>query len=257
MISDAARQIGHAIAVAFRVTQNDLLVAEIDILDPQPAAFQYAKSRSVKQPGDQLIARSQLDQYLLDFLGSQHNRQPFITTSPLRPAQVPERNVVHLREREQQRAEGLILCTGSHVPIDGQVLNERFHLSRGQFARFATVVKVHKPVQPFQVGLLSPDCVMGRSKCDLNLLVPLGHCPIDRREGLTPGRRLRILEPRQPVIDASLIDMAAFEYVSQEENNGPARLPQLPVSAGKLRALEFEEVDHRLSCAGTDVESPL
>src|SRR5258706_12014722 len=86
-----ARKHRHAILVALAAADHDLARGEIDVLDPEPAAFEDAKPGAVEEPGHETGRAVEPLEHRTHFVARQDHRQalgPPGAHDPVEPGQV-------------------------------------------------------------------------------------------------------------------------------------------------------------------------
>jgi len=121
-----------AVAVALPLADEDLVPAEVDVLDPQAARFEDAETGAVHQRGHQARRAIHALEDQADLVGRQNDGK---AGGPLRPDDLVEPGEVdaeHVAVQEQQGRQGLVLGRCRHAPVDGEVGEEGGHFRRTQ-----------------------------------------------------------------------------------------------------------------------------
>ena len=116
---------GQAIFPTLAVTDDDLSMFEIDVLDAQLKGFQQTQPASVEKPAHQPIPARQIVQQGARFGARQHDGQPHRTFGVDEIAEPGELSTENHLVEEQQRREGLVLGRSAHLPRVGEARKER------------------------------------------------------------------------------------------------------------------------------------
>ena len=117
-----------------------MVLAEIDVLDPEAEAFHQSQPGAVQQAGHEMLVAVELGQDGADLGAGEDDREPFRPLGPARRRCDRERAIQDDLVEEQQGTHRLILGRGRDVPFDRQMSEEGFdlafaHLERMPLAR--------------------------------------------------------------------------------------------------------------------------
>jgi hypothetical protein len=136
-----AGQQGDAVLRALAVADDEMALAEVDVLDPEAEAFQQSEAGAVEQAGHQSIRAVELVEDGADLVAGQDRREPLGPPGRGDPAEVLERPAQDLAIEEEDRMQGLILGGGGDIPIDREVGQERLQLGRPHLQGMALAVE--------------------------------------------------------------------------------------------------------------------
>ena len=139
---------------ALSVADEDLAVAEVQILDAQAQAFGEAQSTSIEQFGHQLGYAAHFVDDGHGFLVGQYGGQMVGTGGP---EKVGGERQVHLKDvfvQEGYGAERLVLGGGRYTALGGEIGYVRLDFRRAHFFGVAFVVEEDEAFDPVHVGLL-------------------------------------------------------------------------------------------------------
>jgi hypothetical protein len=142
---------GEAVLEAFAVTNDNLALAEVDVLDAQAEALHEAQPAAIEELGRELVGAGEAAHELLDLFPSEDSGEVVGPTS----AQGVEGNVdveaENVTVEEEQGAEGLVLGWGGDFPIDGEVGEEGLDLGGTHVSGVAFVLVEDESTDPGQV----------------------------------------------------------------------------------------------------------
>lgn len=150
----ASGQDGDAILLTFSIPDDDLVLGEIELLDPQAHALADAKSGAVEQFGHQHMVPGQAGEQRADFLGGEDGWQAFWSFSAHGFGLEFEGLVEDVPIEVEDCAEGLVLGGGGDVFIDGEVGEEEFQVLWPHVDGVAFAVEEDEAADPAQVSLL-------------------------------------------------------------------------------------------------------
>ncbi len=119
-------QEGHAVLLPLAVADDEVVLAEIDVLDPEAEAFHQPQTGAVEQAGHEEFLAVELGQDGADLGAREDDGQP---SGPLRPAGVDATFQRPLEDdliEEEQRAHRLVLGRCGDVLVDRQMGEEGF-----------------------------------------------------------------------------------------------------------------------------------
>ncbi len=153
-------QHGDAVLLPFAVPDEQLVGAEVDVFGPQAQGFEQAQAGAVEQRRDQEIGAGEALQDLAHFGAAQDDWQAlggFGARDVLQPAELM---LEDFAVQKQQRAEGLRLGAGAHLPVNRKGGQEAGDLLLAHLVGVAAVVKQDVPADPALVRFLGPPAVM-------------------------------------------------------------------------------------------------
>lgn len=163
-LHDALGEHGDSVFGAFTISNDDLAVAEIEILHAKTQAIHQPKACSVEQGGHQRERRLQLREKAGNFLTSENYRQfPW----PLRPgklAEIPELDFEDLLVEEYNGIKRLILGRRSDFAFHSQMAQECVDFGGPHLIRMSLTVEENESPNPLQVGFFRPQAVVFDSK---------------------------------------------------------------------------------------------
>ena len=159
--AQALRQERRPVLLPFPVADEEMPLAEVDVLDPEPEAFHQPEPRAVEQPGHQPGRAVELGEDRADLVAGQDDRQPLRPLGPDHVVADPVEGPVEddLIE-EQQGGQSLILGRGRDLPVDRQMVEEGYDLSFSHLVGMPFAVEEDELPDPADVSLLRPDAVM-------------------------------------------------------------------------------------------------
>lgn len=183
---ERAGQEGDAILPALAVADEDVALAEVDVLDPEPEAFHQPQPGSIEEAGHQPGRAVELIEDGVDLVAGQDGGQALGPTGGDDAGPLLERLTENLAIEEKDGAEGLILGRGGDIPLDGQVGQERFQLGDAHLPGMALAVEEDESPDPIDVGIFRPDAVMQDADPIPHLVEQPGHVRPDRFGRLFP-----------------------------------------------------------------------
>jgi hypothetical protein len=154
-----------AILAPLSVPDDQLLSAEVDVLDPQAQSFEKAQTGPVQQAGVQLLDAGHLVQDRRDLAAGQDDGDAVGTLGVNNVRQPIDLPAQDLLVQEQQPGQGLILCRRGDAAIHRQHGQEGADLGLTQVVGMAFAVEENEPPDPGDVGLFRswahvprPDC---------------------------------------------------------------------------------------------------
>ena len=127
------REHRESIFFSFSIPHQDLFPLQIDILDPQSAAFQQPQPCTIEQASHKLMRILHETEDPLDLFRGQHLRQMLGLFGPNNIVDPTEVYLENLVVEKNKSVESLVLGAGSHLPLRsklGQILGN-FWLTHG------------------------------------------------------------------------------------------------------------------------------
>lgn len=152
-VSHAFWQHRHPFAHPFAVAHGDLAIAEIDILDAEPKAFEQPQSAPVEKFAHQLIRAPELIEDGPRFSSGKDDRDFRGTFYALNVVEKAESSPQNFLIEKKQRREGLVLSGSCDVFFYGQVGQEGGDLAFTHFSRVPFLVEEDEAPDPIEVGL--------------------------------------------------------------------------------------------------------
>lgn len=106
---------------------------------------------------------------LLDLLAGEHGREAFGLLGAEGVDGLLDGLAEHLTIEEEDGLEGLILCAGGHVLLDGQVGEERLDLGGAHLGGVALVVEADEALVRMDGGLLRGGRGSGSNESDIDM----------------------------------------------------------------------------------------
>lgn len=144
---------GNAVVLAFSITDDDLVVAEVDVFDAQAQAFHQAQARAIEQLGHEPGNAVHAVEDGAGFLGGEDGGQGFGFFGAKDVGGDFDGGFENVAVEKEDSAEGLVLGGGGDVLFDGEVGEELLDFLESHISGVAFVVKEDVAFYPFAVGL--------------------------------------------------------------------------------------------------------
>jgi hypothetical protein len=141
-----------AVAGALTLADEDLVLGEVEILDPQAEAFHQSQAAAVEQASHKLVGAGEAAQDFVDFQACEDGGEGFGAVGAHELSGEVEFEVEDGAVEEEQSAERLVLGGGRDVVVDGEGGEERFDVVRGEEGRVSLFVEEDEAADPMQVG---------------------------------------------------------------------------------------------------------
>jgi hypothetical protein len=171
---EALRKRRHPIFAAFAITNHNLALGKIDILDAQPHALHQAQSTAIEQLGHELMDTAERVQHPSNLVARQHGREMFGLLGAHSLDGTLERLLEYLCVQEQQHAQRLILGGGGDMLFYRQVGQKSFDLRQPKIARVALAVEQHIAFDPADIGFFGTERIMFTAQDGTNLIEQAG-----------------------------------------------------------------------------------
>ena len=129
------------------------MVGEIDVLDAQLEAFAQAQTGAVKQARHQPSGSFQFAEQRAHFRFGKNNRQTYRPLCPHHSIQPRQFQRQHLRIKEEQRGQRLILRRRGDVALGRKMAKERADLCRPHLARMPLAGEKDETLDPVHISL--------------------------------------------------------------------------------------------------------
>jgi len=161
---------GCPILAPLPIPDGDLVLAEVDVFDPQAQAFHQAHPGPVEKGQEEMIDPGQPRKGASHFVPRQHDRQ---MPSPFGPDQPFE--LAHLAPQDgpvekEQGAQGLGLGRRADPLVHRQMGQEGIHLNFAHLRRMALPMEQDVVTYPMKVGLLRPQAHVPHPQCVTDLV---------------------------------------------------------------------------------------
>lgn len=150
---------GHPVPSSLPVPDPDLPTFEIDVLDPQPRAFQEAEPRAVQERPHEPWRTGQVIEDPGHLGAGEDDRKPGRPPGSHQAVEPFELDPQHLAVEKQDRAQGLVLGRRADVPLDGEMREKGGGLRLGQLPGMAHPVEPDVAADPSDVRLLGTGTV--------------------------------------------------------------------------------------------------
>jgi len=154
------RQEGDSLAHAFAFADADLVVAEIDVFDPEAQDFEEAEATAVEEVDHEPIIPFELGKDGPDFGAGKDDRKLRRAPDAFHAGEVLELPLEDLPIKEEEGAEGLILGGGGDAAVDGEVTEEGGNLRFAQLLGVAFAMEEDEAANPIEIRLLGADAVV-------------------------------------------------------------------------------------------------
>ena len=149
-----------ALAHAFAFANEDLVVAEIDVLDAQAEEFHQSQTGTVEQLRHQTIIVFQLPDHPAGLVPGEDDGELRWAPDAFDTGDELELSIEDLLKEEKEGAERLILRGGGDVEISREVTEKGSDLGLTHLVRMAFAMEDYEATDPIQVGLFRPEGVM-------------------------------------------------------------------------------------------------
>lgn len=152
----------HAILVALASAHDDLVPAEIDVLDAQAAALEQSQPGAIHQIRHESRGPVQAPEDGADFLARQHDGETFGSARPHDPVEPWHVELEDLAIQEEQRAERLILGGRGNPAVHRERRQKAGDLGGAHFSGMTTAVKDDVASDPRHVRRFGVATVVAR-----------------------------------------------------------------------------------------------
>ena len=142
------------------VTNQDLPITKIHILDPQLQAFTEPQPLAVEQACHQPFRTAQLFQQCTRFLRSKHRRASYRGLGVHEPVEPWKGRGKNFLVKKQQRSQRLVLRRRGDVARGSKIGQERRYLRRSQLTRVAFSREKYEALDPMEIRLFSPATIV-------------------------------------------------------------------------------------------------
>ena len=179
---------GTAVPFSLRVTDDDLVESEIDVLDPELERLEEAQAGAIEKGRDEERGAVELLEEAKDLVAGEDDREAPGAAGAGNLSEVPERLPEHVLVEEEKGRQGLVLGGGGDVFLDGQGREEGGDLGGSEVAGVTAAMDPEVTADPVEVGLLGPPAVVAGANFVAN---PIEQLPWRRRaEAARAGRGL-------------------------------------------------------------------
>jgi hypothetical protein len=145
---------GVSILVTLAGSNEDLVAAEINVLDPQHQAFHDSETCSVEQHGREPIQAVKAGKNRLDFLSRQNGRKPLRPVGPDNAVDVTNVFTENVPVEEQNCAQGLVLRRGAYMGVARHAGEKGGDFFLAHLCEMTLVVEEDKPFNPVDISFL-------------------------------------------------------------------------------------------------------
>jgi hypothetical protein len=192
----AGRKHGAAVAGALAAADEDLVAAEVDVLNAQPATLQQAEAGAVQQRGHQRGGAVDARENGAHFLTREHDGDVQGALGAHDLGQPRKIDLEHVAIQEQERRERLVLRGGRDAAIDGERREEPGDFDRAQLDGMAAAAVHDEPADPAGVRVFGAWTEVARAQRGAHAVHELGRARL--RCGRGHGR---IESLRRPGVD--------------------------------------------------------
>lgn len=153
---------------------SNLIVPEVDVLDPEPQTLHQAQSAAIEKFDHEPSGAGELGQDCARFFAGEDHRDVLRCLGALDILNQADLLPEHVLVEEQQGAERLILRGSTDLALDRQMRQEIPDMSGGQIFGMAFAVKANVALDPIGVRLLRADAVMFEPANVTNLVKEFG-----------------------------------------------------------------------------------
>jgi hypothetical protein len=165
----AGREHGDPVLESFSVSDCDLALGEVDVLDPQAEALHEAEAAPIEELGHELIGGGEAADHLACLVLGEDGGEVVGASCADGLGGGLEIAVEDIAIQEEQGAEGLVLGGSGDVLVGGEVREEGFDLGRVHILRVPLVVEQDEAPDPVKVGLLGAQGIVLASEGLLDL----------------------------------------------------------------------------------------
>jgi hypothetical protein len=173
-LRDLFGQDGAAILLTFPIADQDLPIREVKILHPEAERFGEAQARAIQQLGDEPVRPAHPIEHGMGLCARQDDGETAGPLCALDDLDRPEVGVEHLIVEKQQRAQGLILRGGGHLPLAGEMIEKHADMRGIEVPRVDRAVEAHEALDPAAVGALCVETVVQSPAGGPNAVEELG-----------------------------------------------------------------------------------
>jgi hypothetical protein len=153
-----------AVLRALAAADDDLAVAEVDVLDPESETFHEAQAGSVEEESHQMPWGRQLADDLPGLLRGEDHRDTIPGLGEGEGVEPTWVDIEHLLVEEDQGVEGLILRCGRDVKFHCEMAEERADFQRAHLVRVPFLVVENKAADPVHISFLGSEAVMSHAE---------------------------------------------------------------------------------------------
>jgi hypothetical protein len=149
-----------AVAMSFRVPDDDSVFGVLDVLDAQPQALEQPHAAAIEEHRDEARRSSHPSDHGAHLRPAQNDGQP---PGPLRAhdrGQTGKGLLEDVAVEEEYRRHRLVLRGRAHAGANRQVRQERVDFGLPHLEGMSLPVKKNEPPDPGDVGLLRPKAVV-------------------------------------------------------------------------------------------------
>src|SRR5262249_37575162 len=139
---------------------HDLAPLEINVLHPEPAAFEEAEPRAVQEERHQPLRPFHASQNRPDLVPSEDEGKARRAAGSDEIVQPVERGPEDLAIKEKKGAQRLVLRRGAHSALRGEARQEARRLGLAEFRRVAKPAEDHESPGPSDVRRFGPGTEM-------------------------------------------------------------------------------------------------
>jgi hypothetical protein len=150
--------LGRAVLVTLAAPDDDLVGCEVDVLDPEAAAFEDAKTSAVQQAHHDTRRPAEALDHGADLLAGEDNgqaRRALGSHDLVEPGQLDVQNVPI---EEQERAQRLVLRRRGDATLDREGTEKARHLRAAHLDGMPLAVKEDVAPDPRDVGFFCASC---------------------------------------------------------------------------------------------------
>ena len=153
------RQDREARLLSFAFLNGDAVVSKVDVFHPESRSLQNTKTATVKELGHEAIITFEVSKDSACFASTKNDREPGRAPNPLDAGNEFEFAIKDLLVKEQQSAEGLVLCGGSDSAINRQMAEEGGDFFLTHLVGVTFFVEQDEAADPVHVSLLGANAV--------------------------------------------------------------------------------------------------
>ena len=164
-VADAGWQQRRAVACALATAHGDLVTVEVDVFHTQGDGFVRPQSRVVEKLAHEGKRRLEPVEQRQHVGARENSGEVLGTPRTFKVVKGGHGELENPAVEKHQRAKSLVLSGHRGVMTDRKVVEKRRHVSRGEVARLAALMKANKIAPPVDVRLLRARRVVKPSNC--------------------------------------------------------------------------------------------
>lgn len=164
------RQRGAPVLLPLAGADGDLVVAEVEVLDPQADALHHPQPRAVEERDHQAVGAAGVGEDAPRLLAGEDDGDARGAPGPLNALDVGQLDLEDLAVEEEERAERLVLGRSGYLPVRREMREELADLIRAHLRGVALAVEEDEALDPVDVGALRADAIMPEPQGSPDLL---------------------------------------------------------------------------------------